>query len=65
VDNECSEENDFHYLDQRVGRHEIGGFPEDFLVVWSDGNDKKIDSEVYNQEYHEKSPRESHNEFFG
>ena len=65
MDDKRSKQNDFHYLDQGVGRHEIGSFPKDFLVVRSDRNDKKIDPQVYNQEYHEKCPRESHDEFFG
>jgi hypothetical protein len=65
MDDKSTEQRKFHDLDQRVCCHEIRRFPEYFLMISRDRDDKKIDTKVYYQEYHEKCPRESHDEFFG
>jgi len=65
MDDKSSKKDYLHNLYQGVCTHEVGSLTEYLLMVFSDWQNKKIDAQVHDQEYHQEGPRESHDEFFG
>jgi len=60
-----AKEEDLHDFDQWVGGHEKNSFPENLFMIFSNRDQKKVYSQVHDQENHQERPHQCHDEFLG
>ena len=65
MQDKASKEENLHDFDERISRHEINCFPENFLVICGDWKDEQVYAQVNEHENHQECPYQCHREFFG